>query len=66
LDHARSLYLRSAEADPTNAQTHNNLGIIAAIRGELPLAIGHFEDALKIDPDYEEARTNLARAQSST
>ena len=38
---------------------HNALGVAAAQRGDLQLARRHFAEAVRLDPDYVEARGNL-------
>jgi len=43
---------------------HNNLGSALAETGHLREAIAEFEIALRLDPGYDEARRNLAAAQS--
>ena len=44
----------------TRASTWSNLGIVRARRGELEGAITAFEEALKLKPQYLEARLNRA------
>jgi Tfp pilus assembly protein PilF len=44
------------------AKTHYNLGNAMDRQGKLPAAIGHFERALQLQPDYAKARDNLAVA----
>ncbi|MCP3951602.1 MAG: tetratricopeptide repeat protein [Desulfobacterales bacterium] len=46
-----------------DAAAHNNLGSVLARQGRFAEAVGHFREALKIDPDYKEARKNLERAE---
>lgn len=43
---------------------HTDLGSALARSGRLPEAIEEFQTALRLDPAYEEARRNLAEAQS--
>jgi predicted membrane-bound spermidine synthase len=45
-----------------SAETHNNLGIALASVGRLDDAIDQFNQALAIDPAFEDARRNLAMA----
>ena len=47
---------------PQSVQAHNNLGIALGIQGRLDEAIDHFQQALAIQPDFEDARRNLALA----
>jgi len=41
---------------------HTNLGNVFAMRGELEEAIGHFRQALRIQPKFPEAQDSLTRA----
>ncbi len=43
---------------------HNNLGSTLAQQGSYESAIEHFETAIKIDPNYMDARKNLELARS--
>ncbi|MEK7795514.1 MAG: tetratricopeptide repeat protein [Candidatus Hydrogenedentota bacterium] len=44
---AAEQYLAALEIVPGHPQSHNNLGAILAISGDLPGAIGHFEQAVR-------------------
>ncbi len=44
----------------TNAQTYGNLGLCYAFLGQQEEAIAAFDQALIIDPNYEQAITNRA------
>ena len=46
----------------TAAEAHNGMGVALASTGALDPAIGHFREAIRLRPDYEEARRNLERA----
>jgi tetratricopeptide (TPR) repeat protein len=41
------------------AEWHNDLGAMLERHGKAPEAIGHYEQALRINPDYAEAHNNL-------
>jgi Flp pilus assembly protein TadD len=42
---------------------HDLLGRILAVQGQLAEARAQFERALKIEPDYDDARENLVKLQ---
>jgi len=46
---------------PDNPAAHNDLGLGLILWGDMDAARMHFEDALRIDPDYNPARINLVR-----
>ena len=52
------------QAQPDDFQAHNQLGAIMAQEGQLDLAIQHFTEALKINPEFESAFENLKMARS--
>jgi spermidine synthase len=55
--------LRSALIwDDTSAEAHNNLGIALASTGRMQEAIDQFRLALASDPEFDDARRNLAMA----
>jgi tetratricopeptide (TPR) repeat protein len=47
---------------PSSVEAHNNLGIALASQGSLDEAISHFQRALELRPEFEDARRNLATA----
>ena len=47
---------------PNNSRAHNDLGEALLDTGKIPDAIGHYEQALQIQPDYAEAHNNLGNA----
>jgi Flp pilus assembly protein TadD len=68
-DEARAEYERAiaaAQASTQNkiavARAHNNLGLLIAREGRLSEAVLHFEEALRLHPDYSDAHNNLGVA----
>jgi Flp pilus assembly protein TadD len=51
-------------ADPNNAAAWNNLGVIMLAQSQKKKAAEAFENALKLRPDYEEAKKNLLQAKN--
>ena len=47
---------------PNNSRAQNNLGEALLDSGKVAEAIGHYEQALQIQPDYAEAHNNLGNA----
>jgi protein O-GlcNAc transferase len=47
---------------PNSIEAHNNLGIALASQGKLEDAIDQFQQALRLRPDFEDARRNLGSA----
>jgi Flp pilus assembly protein TadD len=52
--------------NPHDAQSHNNLGVALAEQGRLKEAVAHFTEALRIDPNFQEAKRNLELSQGIT
>jgi tetratricopeptide (TPR) repeat protein len=44
---------------PSNPETHNRLGLDLARQHQLDAALRHFEQALRLNPEYAEAHNNL-------
>jgi Flp pilus assembly protein TadD len=49
---------------PQNARAHNRLGAELGLAGRVSEAIAHCEEAVRLKPDYADARFNLANALS--
>ena len=60
-DEAES-YLRRALAGLDDPTTHYNLGVLLAMTGRLDAAISEYRSALARNPQYSDARANLATA----
>lgn len=63
LAQAIATYHSLLEQDITAPELHNNLGLAYYQQGELGKAILHFERALQLAPNYEDAAHHLAAAQ---
>jgi hypothetical protein len=49
-----------------SAELQNNLGVALASMGDVRGALDHFREAVRLDPDFTEARQNLAAAEQAT
>jgi Tfp pilus assembly protein PilF len=47
---------------PGNAEAHNNLGALLVQSGAADEGIAHLREALRLRPDFEDARDSLAAA----
>ncbi len=59
---AETFWRSYAAKDPGAYIAHVNLGVALAQAGKLEEAIGHFEQTLRLKPDYAPASYNLGRA----
>jgi tetratricopeptide (TPR) repeat protein len=57
-----SLWTRAISVTEGNFHAHNNLGYYLANQGRIAEAIPHFEEALRIRPDFPQAHSNLGAA----
>jgi lipoprotein NlpI len=53
------MWTQSVAANPQNPRAYNNLGCAYAAAGDLPAARAAFDAALRANPRYGPARTNL-------
>ena len=60
---AESYGRQAVASDPRLGEGYNTLGVIAAMRGEMPRAIEYFQKTLELMPNHAMARENLARAR---
>jgi Tfp pilus assembly protein PilF len=56
-------FQQSLRLDRRNPVTHNNLALVYLARERADLAEQHFKEALRLRPDYTEARINLASVE---
>lgn len=63
LPHAIATYQQLLDQEHTAPELHNNLGLAYYQNGELGEAILHFERALRLSPNNEDARHHLTAAQ---
>jgi arylsulfatase A-like enzyme len=54
---------RATAIDPLLAGAHNGLGVAYTRQGNVQKAIAEWREALRLRPDYEDARANLAQVQ---
>ena len=56
---------RAADLAPQNAQIQNSLGLVLLQKGRPDQAVRAFQKAIRIDPSYGAALTNLEKALST-
>ena len=61
-----SLWSKTAAESPLNPRVQYNLGLVLANEGNIPAAIQRYREALRLKPDYFEARNNLGIALADT
>jgi predicted O-linked N-acetylglucosamine transferase (SPINDLY family) len=59
---AEACYRQALAADPTRADAHHLLGVLAHQRGQLDRAIRSYRQAIALHPEYPEAFNNLGVA----
>ena len=57
-----TIWQDTVEKRLNNPRAHNNLGFILSEEGRIPEAIGQYEEALRIQPDYTGAHYDLGNA----
>jgi protein O-mannosyl-transferase len=63
---AETLYRATLVRNPASSMIHNNLGNALARSGRADEAIGHYEEALRLEPGYWDAHYNLGNALLET
>jgi tetratricopeptide (TPR) repeat protein len=68
LNEAIAEYQRAIAVDPgpNAADFHNSLGAVLVEAGKRGDAVREFQEALRLRPDFPEARGNLARTSGTT
>ena len=66
LQTAERLYRRALECDPSSSEAHVRLGIVLADEKRYKEAIGHFKEAIRIQPNESSAHYHLAEVYSHT
>jgi Flp pilus assembly protein TadD len=65
-DRARAAFRASIEADPSEASTYTNLGLLELESGNPKAAVAYFAESLTLDPNDERARNNLSAALAAS
>lgn len=60
MDKFGELMEEAVKLDPTNPQLFFNLGVVNANEGKTEEAIGYYQKAIELKPEYADAYTNLA------
>jgi len=63
---ARRHFEHSLSINPNLQVAHKELADILCGQGEYDLAITHYEEAIRIQPDFKEAQQNLAFTRTLT
>ena len=65
VDHWRNsitLFKHNIKVTADNWLAHNNLGVALADQGQIEEAINHYQEALRLKPNYQDAHSNLGIA----
>ena len=62
---AQAALLRAVELDPSSAQAHYNLGLLAASGGRYAEAVTYFERAAALDPSDGDIAQALKEARTA-
>ena len=61
-----TLYRTTLDRNPACWMAHNNLALLLQEGGDLPGAIAHYQEALRLKPDYVEAHDHLGSALAAS
>jgi spermidine synthase len=61
-DQAVAQFRRALKINPRHAQLHNSIGVALYFQQQLPEAIRHYEEALRLQPNYPRAQENRRKA----
>ena len=59
---SETLFRHALEVTENNHIAHYNLGLALDMKGQLDEAMGHYQEALRLKPDYADAHNNLGIA----
>ena len=63
LARAAQLYRAAAQKGARGVEPHYKLGVVLALRGDLPGAVAAWQKVLELDPSMKAAKDNIARAR---
>ena len=58
-DKSAAAFSKAIQADPTSPFVHNNYGNVLKKLGRIAEARAEYQEALRIEPTYKDARANL-------
>jgi cytochrome c-type biogenesis protein CcmH/NrfG len=58
-EEAVSSYRKALQIEPGNAELHYNLGVVFAAQNETTNASQEFQEALRLKPDFDDAKQQL-------
>jgi protein O-mannosyl-transferase len=64
-ENSMTLWIRALEANPDNYRAHEEVGAMLANQGKSDEASEHFQECVRLEPSFPEARYNLGLALAS-